>query len=77
MFVTAAVNALVAIAYPIGTWALVMLAFGIVSKVVVFVGGFLAIRLTTGRRLRAMSVEARGALLASRALDARSQHWAA
>lgn len=65
MFVTAAVNAVVAITYPVEIWALVMLVFGIVSKVVVFVGGFLAIRLTTGRRLRAMSAEARGTLLAS------------
>jgi intracellular septation protein len=65
MFVTAAVNALVAIAYSVQTWALVMLIFGIVSKAAVFIAGFLAIRLTTVRRVRAMPAEKREALLAS------------
>lgn len=65
MFVTAAVNALVAVAYSVPTWAIVMLIFGIVSKAVVFVAGFLAIRLTTVRRVRAMPAAKREALLAS------------
>lgn len=65
MFVTAAVNALVAITYSVPTWAIAMLIFGIVSKVVVFIAGFLAIRLTTVRRVRAMPAEKRAALLAS------------
>ena len=65
MFVTAAINAVVAVTYSVETWALVMLIFGIVSKAVVFVGGFLAIKLTTVRRVRAMPAEARGALMAS------------
>jgi intracellular septation protein len=65
MFVTAAVNALVAIAYSVQTWAMVMLIFGIVSKVAIFIAGFLAIRLTTVRRVCAMPAEKRKALLAS------------
>ena len=65
MLVTAAVNVLVAIAYDVQTWAMVMLIFGIASKVAVFIGGFLAIRLTTVRRLRAMPTEKRESLLAS------------
>jgi intracellular septation protein len=65
MFVTAAVNALVAISYSVQTWAMVMLIFGIVSKAAVFIAGFLAIRLTTVRRVRAMPAEKREALLAS------------
>lgn len=65
MFVTAAVNALVAITYSVPTWAIAMLIFGVVSKVVVFIAGFLAIRLTTVRRVRAMPAEKRAALLAS------------
>ena len=65
MFLSAAVNALVAIACSIQTWAMVMPVFGIVSKVAIFVAGFLAIRLTTVRRIRAMPEEQRDALLAS------------
>ena len=65
MFVTAAVNVFVAITYSVQTWATVMLIYGIVSKAVIFVVGFLAIRLTTMRRVRAMPAEKREALLAS------------
>lgn len=65
MFVSAAVNALVAIACNMQTWAIVMPIFGIVSKVLVFVTGFLAIRLTTVRRIRAMQPEKRDALLSA------------
>jgi intracellular septation protein len=65
MFLTAAVNALVAVTYSVQTWAVVMLIFGIVSKIVVLIAGFLAIRLTTGRRIRAMPSQKREALLAS------------
>ena len=65
MFLTAAVNAVVAITYSVQTWTMVMLTFGIVSKIVVFITGFLAIRLTTFRRLRAMPAAKREDLLAS------------
>jgi intracellular septation protein len=65
MFVTAAVNVVVAMAYAVPRWALIMLVFGIVSKLALFIVGFLAIRLTTVRRIRAMPAEQREALLAS------------
>ncbi|MEP6827829.1 MAG: septation protein IspZ [Aestuariivirga sp.] len=65
MFITAIVNALVAITCTVQTWAMVMLIFGIVSKAAIFIAGFLAIRITTIRRVRAMPVEKREALLTS------------
>ncbi len=65
MFATATVNALVAIAYDVETWATVMLIFGIISKLALFIAGFLAIRLTSMRRVRAMPAERRDALLVS------------
>jgi intracellular septation protein len=65
MFVSAAVNAFVALAFDIVTWAMVMPLYGIVSKVVVFVLGFAAIRLIAVRRVRAMPAPEREALLAS------------
>jgi intracellular septation protein len=52
MFVTAAVNALAAIAYSVPIWATAMLIFGVVSKLALFIAGFLVIRLTTARRVR-------------------------
>jgi intracellular septation protein len=54
MFVSATVNAFVAIAWSMPTWAAVMPVFGIVSRVAVFVSGFVAILLSTVRRIRAM-----------------------
>jgi intracellular septation protein A len=63
MFVSAAVNAFVALAWSVSTWAMVMPVFGIVSKLAVFVAGFLAIRRTTIRRVRAMPANEREALL--------------
>ena len=65
MFLTSVVNALVASTYSVETWALVMLIFGIISKMAMFIAGFLAIRLTTVRRVRAMPQEMRDALMAS------------
>jgi intracellular septation protein A len=65
MFVSAAVNAVVALAFDVVTWAMVMPLYGIVSKVVVFVLGFAAIRLIAVRRVRAMPAPEREALLAS------------
>lgn len=63
MFLTAGVNAIMAITYSLQTWAAFMLIFGIVSKVAIFIAGFLAIRLTTVRRVRTMTPEKREALL--------------
>ena len=65
MFITAAMNVFVAITYTVQTWATVMLVFGMVSKVVIFIAGFLSIRLSTMRRVRAMPKEKREAFLAS------------
>jgi intracellular septation protein A len=63
MFVSAAVNAFVALTCSLETWALIMPIYSIVSKVVVFVAGFAAIRLTARRRIRAMPAPERDALL--------------
>lgn len=65
MFVSAAVNACVALACSVATWALVMPIFGIVSKVVVFLFGFAAMRIVAVRRVRAMPALERDALLVS------------
>ena len=65
MFVSAGVNAFVALACSVPTWAMVMPIFGIVSKVAVFLSGFAAIRLSTVRRIRAMPAIEREALLSS------------
>ena len=73
MFASAAVNAFVALTCEITTWAVVMPIFGIVSKVVVFLGGFAALRLTARRRIRAMPEAEREAVLAlERAPEARA-----
>jgi intracellular septation protein len=63
MFVSAAVNAYVALAFGTETWALVMPAYGIISKVVVFLTGFAALRFVGRRRVLAMPEGERDALL--------------
>jgi intracellular septation protein A len=63
MFVSAAVNAFIALTCSLETWALIMPIYGIVSKLVVFLAGFAAIRLTARRRIRAMPAPERDALL--------------
>jgi intracellular septation protein A len=65
MFATAAINAIVALNFSVATWAAVMPAFGIVSKLVLFVAGFAAMRLIGRRRVRAMPEVERDALFAS------------
>jgi intracellular septation protein len=65
MFLSAAVNVVVALAASLQIWAVVMPVFGIVSKVIVFLSGFLALRFTTRRRIRAMPAPQRDALLNS------------
>jgi intracellular septation protein A len=65
MFASAAVNAYVALTFSVATWALVMPTYGIVSKVVVFLAGFAALRLVARRRVRAMPAGERDALLAA------------
>ena len=65
MFVSAAVNAFVALTRSVAEWALVMPIFGIVSKVAIFLIGFAAIRFMTRRRVRALPAPEREALLIS------------
>jgi intracellular septation protein len=65
MFLSAAVNAYVALSFSVATWALVMPAYGIVSKMIVFLVGFAALRLTARRRVLAMPEPERDALLAA------------
>jgi len=65
MFLSATVNVWVALAASVQTWAVVMPIFGIMSKVIVFLFGFAAIRLITVRRIRAMPVLQREVLLGS------------
>ena len=65
MFLSAAVNAYVALSFSLATWALVMPAYGIVSKMIVFLVGFAALRFTARRRVLAMPELERDALLAA------------
>lgn len=65
MFVSAALNMFVALVWGTNVWAIVMPAFKIGSKAILFVVGFAAIRLTVRRRLRAMPLNEREALLKS------------
>jgi intracellular septation protein A len=63
MFVSATVNAFVALSYGMATWGLIMPIFGIISKFAVFSFGFAALRFMTVRRVRAMPAAERDALL--------------
>ena len=65
MLASAAVNAFVALTRSVGTWAVVMPIFGIVSKLAVFLIGFAAIHVITGRRIGAMPTLERDSLLAA------------
>jgi intracellular septation protein len=65
MFVTAIVNAGVALTCSLATWALVMPIFGLVSKVALFLIGFASMRFIGRRRVRAMPEPERDALLAA------------
>src|SRR5262252_2166552 len=65
MFASAAVNVFVAFNFSVVTWAWFMPLFGIVSKFVLFLISFAAMRGIGRRRLRAMANDARDALMAS------------
>ena len=65
MFVSAAVNAVVALTLSVETWALIMPIYSIVSKAIVFVAGFAALRIVARRRVGAMPTVQRDALLAA------------
>jgi intracellular septation protein len=72
MFVSAAINAFVALNFSLVTWASFMSVFGIVSKLALFLAGFAAMRLIGRRRMRAMPAPERDALLASMQLQSGS-----
>jgi hypothetical protein len=65
MFISAVVNAFVALTCSVATWALVMPIFGVVSKLAVFLAGFAAMRFIGRRRVLAMPPLERDALLVS------------
>jgi intracellular septation protein len=65
MFVSAMVNAFVALTCSVATWALLMPIFGLVSKLTVFLVGFAAMRFIGRRRVLAMPEPERDALLVS------------
>jgi len=65
MFISAAVNGLVALTCDVATWALVMPIYGMVSKMVLFLGGFGAMRVIGRRRIMALPTTERDTLLAS------------
>jgi intracellular septation protein A len=65
MFISAIVNACLAANADLATWALTMTLVGIAGKVIMFVCGFAAIRLTARRRIRAMPADQRDVLLIS------------
>jgi intracellular septation protein len=73
MFLSAAVNAFVVFHFSVATWAMVMPVFGIVSKLALVLTGFVAMRIIAGRRVRAMPVPEREALLAATGTNARAQ----
>jgi intracellular septation protein len=63
MFVSAAVNAFVALTCSVATWAMVMPIFGVVSKLALFLVGFASMRFIGRRRVLAMPAPERDALL--------------
>ena len=65
MFASALTNAFIALKFSLATWALIMPIYGIVSKLLLFLAGFAAMRFIGQRRVRAMSEPEREALLAS------------
>jgi intracellular septation protein A len=73
MFITAILNACLAMNAEFATWALTMAIFGIASKAILFIVGFAAIRLTVRFRLRAMEPDQREALLISTGWQGRSR----
>ncbi len=74
MFVSAIVNAFVALTCSVATWALVMPIFGLVSKVTLFLVGFAAMRFIGRRRVRAMPEPERDALLAATGRSVSTAH---
>jgi len=65
MFASAVTNAFIAVNFSLATWAVLMPAFGAVTKLLLFFAGFAAMRIIARRRLRGMSEPEREAVLAS------------
>jgi intracellular septation protein len=65
MFASALTNAFIALKFSLATWALIMPIYGIVSKLLLFLAGFAAMRFIAQRRVRAMPELERETLLAS------------
>jgi intracellular septation protein A len=76
MFISAALNAWLAVRGDMATWAMVMTIFGIASKVVLAIAGFAVIRATARRRIRAMPADRRDALLIATGWQGSSPPWA-
>jgi intracellular septation protein len=74
MFVSAAINALVALNFSLETWASFMSIYGIISKLLLFLAGFAAMRFIGRRRVRAMPADERDALLASTGMQSGSAY---
>lgn len=67
MFISAATNAVVAVNFSLATWAWFMPTFGLVSKLLLFLAGFVVMRFVGRRRVNAMPEAERDVLLASTA----------
>jgi intracellular septation protein len=65
MFASALINAFIVLKFSPATWALIMPIYGIVSKSLLFLAGFAAMRFIGQRRVRAMPEPERETLLAS------------
>jgi intracellular septation protein A len=65
MFISAAVNAIVALNFSMANWASIMLAYGIVSKAALFLIGYGTMRYIGGRRWQAMPIPERDSLTAA------------
>jgi intracellular septation protein A len=63
MAISAILNAYLAINAGMETWAMAMGIFAVASKLALFIGGFVAIRLVTRARIAAMPADKREALL--------------
>jgi intracellular septation protein len=74
MFASAAINVLVAQNFSLETWASFMSIYGIVSKLLLFLAGFAAMRFIGRRRVRAMPADERDALLASTGMQSGSAY---
>ena len=64
MFASAVINIVVALNFSLATWAWFMPMYGMVSKLTLFLGGFVAMRFIGRRRVLAMPEAERDALLA-------------